>query len=186
MWVGHDYLGLGKNPNNPPPNSWASDPTNDVVICHITIQPGGSLTLPKAHESTANRSLYYIEGSPGALVDGIPIKERHHVTLEPTVDGITLEVPEGFTEPGEFLWMQGKPIQEPKVSYGPFVMNTQQEIYQAFMDYEDTQFGGWPWPRDDMVFPAEKGRFALFDGKETTPPTDDEVIKKGDEKKVEL
>ena len=38
MWVGNDYLGLGKNPNTPPPDSWASEVSNDVVISHITIQ----------------------------------------------------------------------------------------------------------------------------------------------------
>ena len=61
---------------------------------------------------------------------------------------------------GEFLVLQGKPIGEPVVSYGPFVMNSQQEIQQAFMDYRRTQFGGWPWKRDDPVHPREQGRFA--------------------------
>ncbi|MCT4623068.1 MAG: pirin family protein, partial [Schleiferiaceae bacterium] len=50
--------------------------------------------------------------------------------------------------------------------YGPFVMNTQQEIQQAMMDYHRTQFGGWPWPRHDNVHPREKGRFAFQNGKE--------------------
>ena len=58
---------------------------------------------------------------------------------------------------------------EPVVQHGPFVMNNRAEIEQAFMDYSRTKFGGWPWPRDDMVFPREKGRFALLYGKETTP-----------------
>ena len=49
-------------------------------------------------------------------------------------------------------------------------MNTQSEIRDAFMDYQRTKFGGWPWPQDDMVFPQDKGRFALVDGKETRPP----------------
>ena len=47
-------------------------------------------------------------------------------------------------------------------------MNTQTEIKQAFEDYQKTQFGGWPWPDNAMTF-GDRGRFALLDGKETTP-----------------
>jgi len=70
----------------------------------------------------------------------------------------------------EFLVLQGVPIGEPVAQHGPFVMNTQTEIQQAFADYRQTEFGGWPWPKDAMVFPREKGRFSLLDGKEEYPP----------------
>ena len=65
---------------------------------------------------------------------------------------------------------QGRPIAEPVAQHGPFVMNTQAEIQQAFADYRRTEFGGWPWPDNAVVFPREKGRFAKFGGEETTPP----------------
>ena len=61
-------------------------------------------------------------------------------------------------------------IGEPVAQHGPFVMNTQQEIQQAFADYRRTEFGGWPWPEDAMVFPREKGRFSLMNKEETFPP----------------
>ena len=61
-------------------------------------------------------------------------------------------------------------VGEPVAQYGPFVMNTQEEISQAFIDYRKTQFGGWPWDEDAVVFPREKPRFALIDGKETLGP----------------
>ena len=70
------------------------------------------------------------------------------------------------------LCLQGKPINEPVAQHGPFVMNSKQEIMQAFSDYQETQFGGWPWPEDAVVFPRDKGRFALVDGKEEQPPSD--------------
>ena len=63
--------------------------------------------------------------------------------------------------------LQGRPIDEPVVQYGPFVMNTQAEIREAFEDYRKDQFGGWPWDRNDPVHPRSVGRFAKYaDGKE--------------------
>lgn len=170
IWVGTNYLGFSEN-NAPPPESWAGDPANDVALVHITISPGGKFTLPKAHESTVNRSLFYIEGKKGTLVDGKAIDQKVSLVMDATKD-VVLEVPEDHPVDAEFLWMQGKPIEEPVAQYGPFVMNTQDEIRQAFMDYRATEFGGWPWPRDDMVFPAEKKRFALFGGQESFPNDD--------------
>jgi hypothetical protein len=132
------------------------------------------MTIPKAHEPTVNRSLFYLEGSAGMLVDGkTMIGPKRSLVLDPTQD-VELELPDDHDGAGEFLWMQGKPIDEPVAQHGPFVMNTQQEIRQAFSDYRETQFGGWPWPRDDMVFPSDKGRFALFGGKESVPNDDDD------------
>jgi len=60
----------------------------------------------------------------------------------------------------EFLLLQGKPIGEPVVQYGPFVMNSRAEIQQAFEDYHRTGFGGWPWPDDDPVQDRSAGRNA--------------------------
>eukprot|EP00980_Cylindrotheca_fusiformis_P006103 scaffold1312_cov122-Cylindrotheca_fusiformis.AAC.2 len=155
VWVGLNYLGITKN-NKPPPESWAGDEANDVALVHITIQPGGK---------------------SGTIVDGKAIKEKVSLVMDPTKE-VEIEVPADTDVAAEFLWMQGKPIEEPVAQYGPFVMNTQNEIRQAFMDYRQTEFGGWPWPRDDMVFPPEKKRFALFDGKETTPYDDEPVCEK--------
>ncbi len=65
------------------------------------------------------------------------------------------------------LLLAGKPIREPVVQYGPFVMNTREEIQQAFAD---TEFGGWKWPSDDPVHARDAGRFARR-GDTTERPT---------------
>jgi hypothetical protein len=53
------------------------------------------------------------------------------------------------------------------VQYGPFVMNSREEIQQAFDDYRKTEFGGWPWKNKEPVHSKTKGRFAIHaDGKE--------------------
>ena len=66
--------------------------------------------------------------------------------------------------------LQGRPIGEPVAQYGPFVMNDQAGIEQAFTDYRRTGFGGWPWPTDDPVHARDAGRFARHaDGRVERP-----------------
>eukprot|EP00542_Grammatophora_oceanica_P022136 CAMPEP_0194037498 /NCGR_PEP_ID=MMETSP0009_2-20130614/9848_1 /TAXON_ID=210454 /ORGANISM="Grammatophora oceanica, Strain CCMP 410" /LENGTH=309 /DNA_ID=CAMNT_0038679683 /DNA_START=146 /DNA_END=1075 /DNA_ORIENTATION=+ len=169
IWSGVDYFGVQSN-NAPPPDSWASDVNNDVAIMHITLEPGGKVTVPGAHKGEEiSRSLFYIEGETGHMqVEGEAIDDR--VLLQVRADEeIQLALSDAAQTNGEFLLLQGRPIDEPVQQYGPFVMNEEWEIQQAFRDYQRTQFGGWPWPRDDMVFPRDKGRFAKLNGVETVP-----------------
>ena len=170
IWAGN-YFGVDAN-NAPPPDSWATDPKNDVAILHITIQPGGSVTLPVANEGASiNRSLFYIEGdSKVCQVDGQLIDKKVVVNVKSDQE-VVLHLSETAAGPCEFLLLQGRPIGEPVAQHGPFVMNTQTEIRQAFADYQRTQFGGWPWSRDDMVSDRTEGRFALVDGNEILPET---------------
>jgi quercetin 2,3-dioxygenase len=138
----------------PPPDSWANDPANQVAIFNITMQPGAKYTLPKTAQGI-NRSVYYYVGK-GITVLGTQIPEYHSFSVIPEVD---LTIENGDTE-AKILILQGRPIAEPVIQYGPFVMNTKEEIQQAFQEYHATQFGGWPWPQPDQVHPRTEGRFA--------------------------
>ena len=144
----------------PPPDSWAADEKNEVAVWNIKMQAGATFTLPKA-SAGVNRTLYFYEGNQIKL-SGNSITKYHAVQLKPELDVLI----EGGTEETSILILQGKPINEPVMQYGPFVMNTKEEINQAFEDYHKTQFGGWPWPKYDQVHDRTKTRFAKHaDGK---------------------
>src|SRR5690606_15348057 len=102
------------------------------------------------------RVLYFFAGA--ALSVGPRRLEAHGLVLVQADAGIELV---NGPEPAELLLLQGRPMGEPVVQHGPFVMNTADEIRQAIVDYQRTQFGGWPWPSDDPVHPREAGRFAI-------------------------
>jgi quercetin 2,3-dioxygenase len=155
-------------PPIPPPHSWAARPDSDVAIWTIKLDPGARFTLPAARPGT-NRSLYFFRGS-GLRVDGAAIANQHQIVLRGDRT-LTLHAgAEDRSEQVELLLLQGRPIGEPVVQYGPFVMNTDDEIRQAFADYRTTQFGGWPWRTPDPVHARDKGRFALHtDGRLDRP-----------------
>ena len=141
-------------PPSPPPASWAFSPANGVAIWSIRMAPGASWTLPAA-SSDVLRGLYFFSG-PSLKVDGNALGSRTVAIVEPSR---ALALQAGDAE-CEVLLLQGKPIQEPVAQHGPFVMNNRAELQQAFMDYQRTQFGGWPWKRDDPVHEREEARFA--------------------------
>jgi len=167
VWAGEF---MGKKALRPPTDSWASDPGNDVAVWLVTLEPGGRLTLPAAAGGSAvNRNIYFYEGE-GLEVGGKQVKPNHKAKLAADREA-ELHNPHP-TSPAGVLMLQGRPIDEPIAQHGPFVMNTRQEIQQAFSDYQMTRFGGWPWDNNAPVFPRDKGRFALQGGKEERPPAE--------------
>lgn len=145
----------------PAPDSWAANENNEVAIWTIKMEPGAKWNLPSASASV-NRSLYFYSGSSMQIAGK---QFSTHQAIELLADKeVVLE--NGDTE-SYLLLLQGKPINEPVVQHGPFVMNTQAEIQLAMNEYRQTEFGGWPWPSYEHVHPREKSRFARYpDGRE--------------------
>lgn len=143
------------------PDSWAAQPENEVAIWIVKMEAGATWSIPTASKDI-NRTLYFYRGE-SITIDGAQLTKGHGLDLIP-------EKNFSFTngsEEGHFLFLQGKPIQEPVAQQGPFVMNTPAEIREAMRDYGKTAFGGWPWPSHDHTHGKEKGRFALYaDGTE--------------------
>jgi len=151
----------GVSAPKPAPDSWASDPENEVCIWLIKMDTNAEWAIPAA-SLEVNRSIYFYKGSQ-IKVTGITIENYHSVDLLADQNVII----ENGNEDAFLLLLQGKPINEQIVQHGPFVMNSPAEIQQAYNDYRATQFGGWPWSRYDNVHPSETGRFAKFaDGHE--------------------
>jgi redox-sensitive bicupin YhaK (pirin superfamily) len=138
----------------PPPDSWAAKQDHEVAIWVIKLAPNAKWTMPTA-SAEANRTIYFYQGEE-LSIDGQTVQPEHGTELN--ADQAT--VIQNGGEEAHLLLLQGRPINEPVAQYGPFVMNTQQEIQQAMRDYQLTQFGGWPWPSHDHVHDHSKGRFA--------------------------
>jgi len=79
-----------------------------------------------------NAFLYLYEGDSTVGDDGQALKRRTAGLLS---DGDSVRVQAGDKE-ARFLLLAGKPLNEPIVQYGPFVMNTREEIEQAVLDYQ--------------------------------------------------
>jgi hypothetical protein len=109
--------------------------------------------------------VYFFQGA-GLLLNGKKVEGSKGLSVDPRSP---TELAAGNSAI-EVLILQAQPMGEPVVQHGPFVMNTRAEIVQAFEDYKNTQFGGWPWPQREMVHGPALERFATYpDGRIEKP-----------------
>lgn len=141
---------------SPAPDSWAADPENEVAIWIIKMAAHARWKLPSASQPLS-RTLYFFDGT-SMKIAGSEIPPRVMIDLLVDQDLVL----ENGEKESELIMLQGKPIGEPVVQYGPFVMNNRAEIQQAFDDYRRDQFGGWPWERSDPVHPSDVRKFARY------------------------
>ncbi|MFB6352219.1 MAG: pirin family protein [Bradymonadaceae bacterium] len=153
------------DPLDPPPTSWAAREQADVAVWLITMEPGAQWTVPAASPE-ANRTLYVFEGD-SCKIGGRSVEIGHGAEVRPEAESPLVN--DGET-PVDLLVLQGRPIDEPVAQHGPFVMNTEGDIRQTMLDYQNDGFGGWPWDQDTPVHDRDRARFAIhIDGTEEVP-----------------
>ncbi|QIZ10406.1 pirin family protein [Priestia megaterium] len=109
-----------------------------VTMVEINLQPGATCTqdLPGDY----NGFMYVLEGK-GQFGKSKTVAEKGHVLLLGKGEaGQISEVTITARESLRVLLYAGKPLNEPIVARGPFVMNTEEEIRQAYRDYMDGKF----------------------------------------------
>lgn len=97
------------------------------VFLDVALDPGArfSEALPEGHNAFA----YVFEGSVAFAGRALA---RGQIGVFGPGDGVAVESEEG----GRFILLAASPLNEPVARYGPFVMNTKEQIYEAFRDYE--------------------------------------------------
>jgi redox-sensitive bicupin YhaK (pirin superfamily) len=119
-----------------------------VWLLDINIKPGG-----KVHQSLPagwNAFCYILNGTAkfGVGKDQQVIPQYHNVVFEQKGDAVVIEVEEGAAEEARMILVAGLPLDQKIVQYGPFVVSSQEEIYQAMRDYQSYSNGferarGW-------------------------------------------
>jgi hypothetical protein len=139
------------------PDSWAADPENEVAIWLIRLDAGAQWTLPAAARKEVKRTLYFYRGDQ-IKMDGRPVSAMHFAEVVPEEE-ISLQA---GNETAYLLLLQGRPINEPVVQHGPFVLNYPAEVRETILEFQRTEFGGWPWSRPDQTHGPKRGRFAKY------------------------
>jgi redox-sensitive bicupin YhaK (pirin superfamily) len=115
-----------------------------ITLVHATLSPGASLTLPWRPDF--NALAYTLAGKGTVGAKGRPVELGQLAVFGPgdTVT-VTADAKQDSRHPSmDVLFLGGRPIREPVVAYGPFVMNTKAEVLQAFEDYQAGRLGSIP------------------------------------------
>jgi redox-sensitive bicupin YhaK (pirin superfamily) len=115
-----------------------------IVMLHATVSPGAELVLP--WRADFNALVYVLSGRGSAGAERRPVGAHQLVVFGP---GDAVRVAADATQESrspslDVLVLGGQPIREPVVHYGPFVMNTKDEIVQAMEDFQAGRLGRVP------------------------------------------
>lgn len=109
-----------------------------IQMLHFTMRAGGKVLQSVPAEQSG--LVYVFRGAARIGSDQREVLEGQAALLG-AGDAVSISVDESATEAAEILLLSGKPLNEPVARYGPFVMNTREEIEQAFRDYQSGRFG---------------------------------------------
>lgn len=115
-----------------------------ITYAHASISPGARLEVPWRNEFNAMAYVLVGDGTVGP--EGTPIREGQLAVFGEGGDVIVNGAPrqDSRTENLEVLLLGGLPIREQIAWYGPFVMNTREELQQAVEDYQAGRMGRIP------------------------------------------
>jgi redox-sensitive bicupin YhaK (pirin superfamily) len=109
-----------------------------ITYAHATLAPGAQIAVPWNPAFSA--LAYVLTGRGTAGPEGRPVADGQLVVFGPG-DHLVVAATDGQAEPLDVLLLGGLPIREPIVHYGPFVMNTREEILQAIEDFQGGRLG---------------------------------------------
>jgi quercetin 2,3-dioxygenase len=115
-----------------------------MAMAHVTLAPGAQVTLPWPEEFNA---LVYVLGGAGSAGEEARPVSTGQLAVFGAGGSITVAADvnqESRTPELDVLVLGGRPIGEPVFAYGPFVMNTKEEVAQAFEDYQAGRLGTVP------------------------------------------
>ena len=114
------------------------DTRTPISFLHFTVKPGGSIDqlVPAEHNAMA----YVFSGEARIGPESAAVREGQLAAFGPG-EVVRIAVAPDAAGPAELLLLSGVPLNEPVARYGPFVMNTKQEIEQAITDYQEGRFG---------------------------------------------
>jgi hypothetical protein len=115
-----------------------------MAMAHVTLSAGASVSLPWAREHNA---LVYVLAGKGAVGSDRRPVHMGQLAVFGAGDAIVIsadEHQESRSPELDVLVLGGRPIREPVVTYGPFVMNTRAEIVQALDDFQHGKLGTIP------------------------------------------
>jgi quercetin 2,3-dioxygenase len=115
-----------------------------MTLVHATLSPGARLELPWRPDY--NALAYVLAGSGTVGAEGRPARLGQLAVFGPG-DALTFaadRVQESRAPNLDLLVLGGRPIREPVAWMGPFVMNTREEVIQAFSDYQAGRLGSIP------------------------------------------
>jgi quercetin 2,3-dioxygenase len=111
-----------------------------IMYLHFTLQPGASIiqSVPKEYNTFA-----YVIGGQGLFgLDNRQLVYRGQMVIfDRDGEKVVIKAPGDTKSPLDVLLIGGRPLNEPVVRYGPFVMNTKGEIFQAITDYQNGLMG---------------------------------------------
>ncbi|MDQ6853577.1 MAG: pirin family protein [Actinomycetota bacterium] len=114
------------------------DTHSPIVYLHITLQPGASIDVPVP---PGHQAMSYVIWGRGRFGDGTEAGEGELVVFAGDEGSVHVEVPDDAERPLDALVISGVPLREPVARYGPFVMNTRDELVEAFDDYQSGRMG---------------------------------------------